>query len=398
MDLSDDSAHAVLAFVAAGYDYDWKEADKRLQMAMAATQVPPETNVAYANFFLIPVGRVQEAVTLMERTVALDPLHVPLRAIFAMCLISAEMYDRGIDEARKALEIDDKHFGSYFPLVLAYVMKGMMAEALAAAEKGYQIAPWHPRIIGLVGGSLGAYRRAGPGRGSDRAIEQGSGRARGAVRNGPLSSDLWGDRCGRRLVRESRRAARSGPGPVAPSAAYQASAGIAAMAQDCRDDEPARHDVAVELMGPPTPLLVETASKLKPGRALDLACGTGRNAVWLAEHGWKVTAVDRSRAIDDSLRSARHVADLEKHEFPIVEASWDLIAVSYYLQRDLFEPVKRGREAGRRGAGDRAYVRAGARSSRASACSRASWRNTSRAGRFCTTTKGSRVIRNTSGR
>ena len=38
-------------------------------------------------------------------------------------------------------------------------------------------------------------------------------------------------------------------------------------------------------MGPPTPLLVETCGKLKPGRALDLACGTGRNAVWLAEHG-----------------------------------------------------------------------------------------------------------------
>src|ERR1700730_16652348 len=38
--------------------------------------------------------------------------------------------------------------------------------------------------------------------------------------------------------------------------------------------------------------LIETAEKLCPGRVLDLACGTGRNALWLAEHGWRVTAVD----------------------------------------------------------------------------------------------------------
>jgi SAM-dependent methyltransferase len=97
-------------------------------------------------------------------------------------------------------------------------------------------------------------------------------------------------------------------------------------------------------MDPPSPLLVETAGKLKPGRALDLACGAGRNAVWLAEHGWQVTAVDRSPVPIPGVDT--HVADLEKHEFPILEAAWDLIVVSYYLQRDLFEPIKRGVKPG----------------------------------------------------
>jgi len=97
-------------------------------------------------------------------------------------------------------------------------------------------------------------------------------------------------------------------------------------------------------MGPPSPLLVETARKLKPGRALDLACGTGRNAIWLAEHGWQVTAVDRSPIKIPGVET--HVADLEKHEFPILEAVWDLIVVCLYLQRDLLEPVKRGLKPG----------------------------------------------------
>ena len=94
----------------------------------------------------------------------------------------------------------------------------------------------------------------------------------------------------------------------------------------------------------PTPLLVETAAKLKPGRALDLACGKGRNSLWLAEHGWQVTAVDRSPVVIPGVDT--HVTDLEKLEFQIVEAAWDLIVVSYYLQRDLFEAIKSGLKPG----------------------------------------------------
>ncbi|HVC66862.1 MAG TPA: class I SAM-dependent methyltransferase [Acidimicrobiales bacterium] len=44
----------------------------------------------------------------------------------------------------------------------------------------------------------------------------------------------------------------------------------------------------------PDPLLVELTGTLSPGRAIDLGCGTGRNAVWLATAGWKVTGVDGS--------------------------------------------------------------------------------------------------------
>jgi tellurite methyltransferase len=98
-------------------------------------------------------------------------------------------------------------------------------------------------------------------------------------------------------------------------------------------------------------LLVETAQKLTPGRALDLACGTGRNAVWLAKHGWKVTAVDRSPSAIGTLRQRcpavdARVADLEKHDFPVAQEAWDLIVVCLYLQRDLFEHMKQGVKRG----------------------------------------------------
>jgi SAM-dependent methyltransferase len=44
----------------------------------------------------------------------------------------------------------------------------------------------------------------------------------------------------------------------------------------------------------PNRFLVEEAAGLSPGRALDLACGEGRNAVWLAERGWELTGIDFS--------------------------------------------------------------------------------------------------------
>ena len=100
-----------------------------------------------------------------------------------------------------------------------------------------------------------------------------------------------------------------------------------------------------ELRGPDS-VLVEAVTGLTPGRALDLACGTGRNALWLAQQGWSVTAVDGSAAAIETLRAnaARlsvavdtRIADLENGEYGIEPARWDLIAICYYLQRDLLD-------------------------------------------------------------
>ena len=62
-----------------------------------------------------------------------------------------------------------------------------------------------------------------------------------------------------------------------------------------------------------------------PGRALDLACGSGRNARWLIERGWNVTAVDIETPEIPGARCLR--ADLERHEYRIEPDVWDLYRV-----------------------------------------------------------------------
>ncbi len=44
----------------------------------------------------------------------------------------------------------------------------------------------------------------------------------------------------------------------------------------------------------PDPVVVAHVASLQAGRAVDLGCGTGRHAMWLAQHGWTVTGVDAS--------------------------------------------------------------------------------------------------------
>lgn len=88
----------------------------------------------------------------------------------------------------------------------------------------------------------------------------------------------------------------------------------------------------------PNRFLVQETAPLEPGRALDLACGEGRNAVWLAERDWSVTGVDFSEVALEKARGlaqARGVraewvaADLlDYHPAP---RAFDLVLI-FYLQ------------------------------------------------------------------
>lgn len=87
----------------------------------------------------------------------------------------------------------------------------------------------------------------------------------------------------------------------------------------------------------PNRFVAEVCADLPPGRALDLAAGEGRNAIWLAQRGWTVTAADFSQVgLDKGRRLASHVAVEDRVAWVVADATttdWapehDLVVVAY---------------------------------------------------------------------
>ncbi|MGE5273069.1 MAG: class I SAM-dependent methyltransferase [Verrucomicrobiota bacterium] len=117
-----------------------------------------------------------------------------------------------------------------------------------------------------------------------------------------------------------------------------------------REDWNARHGEGGLLFGTePNRFLVAEALSLPPGRALDLACGSGRNAVWLAQQGWSVVGADFS---DVALEQARGLAaergvDVEWLEADLREwkpppRAFDLVVLLYLqLPGEELRPIVR---------------------------------------------------------
>jgi SAM-dependent methyltransferase len=93
--------------------------------------------------------------------------------------------------------------------------------------------------------------------------------------------------------------------------------------------------------------LAEVVEPLRPGRALDLGCGEGADALWLADRGWRVVAVDVSptalqRAAADALyRGLERRIDFQRHDLSDIfpAGTFDLVTAHY-----LHSPVRLERE------------------------------------------------------
>lgn len=88
--------------------------------------------------------------------------------------------------------------------------------------------------------------------------------------------------------------------------------------------------------GNPNGALVAEVSGLPPGRALDVGCGEGADAIWLAERGWVVTALDVSQVALDRAAAAAHERGVVVTWLPtgLIEASlplggFDLVSAQY---------------------------------------------------------------------
>jgi SAM-dependent methyltransferase len=103
----------------------------------------------------------------------------------------------------------------------------------------------------------------------------------------------------------------------------------------------------------PNAFLMEIAKTRKPGMALDVGMGQGRNSIWLAQQGWTVTGFDPAeRAVALARETAANLGlDLKTEirrmeDFDFGERRWDLILLSYAGGREMAEVLQRALKPG----------------------------------------------------
>lgn len=154
LDPSDGNSQFLLGAVAAAYDYDWKAATGHFAKAISGISVSGEARWAYAVYYLRALGLRQEAVEQMQRAVEQDPLNVAWRAILAHLFSTAEIYDRALEELRKALELDESHWLPNFILAETCLESGNLSDGVAAAEAAYRANPRHSMTWGIFAALL----------------------------------------------------------------------------------------------------------------------------------------------------------------------------------------------------------------------------------------------------
>jgi SAM-dependent methyltransferase len=101
------------------------------------------------------------------------------------------------------------------------------------------------------------------------------------------------------------------------------------------------------------PFLKRHIALLPRGKALDIATGEGRNAVFLAQHGFDVDAVDiskmglgKARKLAEEMGVKIHTFYADLDTYQIKKGQYDLIANFYFLKRNLIPKIKRGLKKG----------------------------------------------------
>jgi TolB-like protein/DNA-binding winged helix-turn-helix (wHTH) protein/Tfp pilus assembly protein PilF len=128
-------AHASLGLIAPFLNWNWAEAKEHYERAIELNPNYATAHHWYAEGYLIPMGRVDEALLQIRKAQELDPLSAVIATDMGKELYFARRYDQAIVELRRALDFDPNFVNAHNWISDSLLEKGDFSEAIAELEK-----------------------------------------------------------------------------------------------------------------------------------------------------------------------------------------------------------------------------------------------------------------------
>jgi serine/threonine-protein kinase len=184
-------AHALLGVCAGNFGHDWIGAEREWRLALAHEPTSRDVRFWYGNHYLLPTGRVAEAVETMAKALQEDPLNLLYRHLYARGLRHHGRLDDAAAELRGILELDVNFPWALETLGGVCAQQGYFEDALAFTERAHVAIPWSYTVRGQLAALL---LRAGDRTRADELLKTlGTGEAYGASTGLAIFHALSGD-------------------------------------------------------------------------------------------------------------------------------------------------------------------------------------------------------------
>ena len=146
--------HALLAQFHKTVGYNWREVEREMALALRLDPTSPLVRLRYALSWLMPQGRMEEAVAETEYALQLDPLSLFVRLVRLAMLLISYQHERTLEAARQLLELDPAAYWAYLAMGSIYRDQGLFDKAVAAHRMAEQASGDSPAMMGWLGHTL----------------------------------------------------------------------------------------------------------------------------------------------------------------------------------------------------------------------------------------------------
>lgn len=146
-------AHATLAFIKFRHDWDFAGAEQEFRRAVELDANYSEAHQWYA-FYLLAVGRTDDADAEIKRAQELDPLSISFNSNLALYLFFKRQFDQSVQQCRKTLEMEPESVLTRVACGLSYEQQGLKEEAIAEFKKAQELSGDDVGTIAALGHAL----------------------------------------------------------------------------------------------------------------------------------------------------------------------------------------------------------------------------------------------------